>query len=92
MPMDTIIYYIAVDVGTSSVRTAVVDRGGKIISFASEEIRIWQPSADMYEQSSDDIWICLFAAVKVGTHDVANYKQQLRSYGELSVAGLQFKL
>ncbi len=81
-------YYIAVDVGTNSVRTAVVDRGGRIISFASEEIRIWQPSADTYEQSSDDIWSCLCAAVKVGTHDVANYKQQLRSYGELSVPGL----
>lgn len=57
--------YIAVDVGTSSVRAAVVDRGGRILSFASEEIRVWQPSTDMYEQSSEDIWTCLCAAVRV---------------------------
>ena len=77
--MATAGYYIAVDVGTSSVRTAVVDRGGRIMSFASEEIRIWQPSADMYEQSSEDIWSCLCAAVRV-RHDVtctlSNYKQE----------------
>jgi ribulose kinase len=58
-------YYIAVDVGTSSVRTAVVDRGGRMNSFASEEIRIWQSSSNMYEQSSEDIWSCLCTAVRV---------------------------
>ena len=57
--------YIAVDVGTSSVRTAVVDKGGSIISFSSEEIRIWQPSTNMYEQSSDEVWSCLCTAVRV---------------------------
>ncbi|CAB3982997.1 FGGY carbohydrate kinase domain-containing isoform X1 [Paramuricea clavata] len=57
-------YYIAVDVGTSSVRTAVVDRNGRIHSFASEEIRIWQSSSNMYEQSSEDIWSCLCTAVR----------------------------
>ena len=58
-------YYVAIDVGTSSVRAAVVDGGGRIISSASKEIRIWQPSTDMYEQSSDDIWSCLCCAVRV---------------------------
>lgn len=58
-------YYIGVDVGTSSVRAAVVDASGRIISFSSEDIRIWQPSESLYEQSSDDIWNCLCSAVRV---------------------------
>ena len=68
--IDRDFYYIAVDVGTSSVRAAVVDRDGRILSFASEEIRIWQPSTGMYEQSSEDIWCCLCAAVRVYKYNI----------------------
>ena len=58
-------FYIGVDVGTSSVRAALVDNVGRIVSFSSVDVRIWQPSAGFYEQSSDDIWSCLCSAVKV---------------------------
>ncbi|XP_028412955.1 FGGY carbohydrate kinase domain-containing protein-like [Dendronephthya gigantea] len=56
--------YIAVDVGTSSVRTAVVDREGRIIEYSSEDISIWQPSPELYELSSENIWKCLCSAVR----------------------------
>ena len=57
--------YIAVDVGTSSVRAAVVDGEGRIVKYSSEDIRIWQPMPKLYEQSSENIWECLCSAVRV---------------------------
>ncbi|KAJ7330599.1 hypothetical protein OS493_022214 [Desmophyllum pertusum] len=54
-------YYIGVDVGTASVRAALVASDGKIVSCASRPLQIWQPLPDYYEQSSEDIWsnVCL---------------------------------
>ena len=71
--------YIAVDVGTSSVRTAVIDRDGRIVSFCSEEIRTWQPSNNMYEQSSDEVWSCLCTAVRKACSKVN--KSNIRGIG-----------
>lgn len=58
-------HYIGVDVGTSSVRAAVVKQDGKIIAKASETIRIWNPDTNFYLQSSDDIWNAVTQVVKV---------------------------
>ncbi|XP_048727454.2 FGGY carbohydrate kinase domain-containing protein-like isoform X2 [Ostrea edulis] len=57
-------HYIGVDVGTSSVRAAVVKQDGKIIAKASETIRIWNPDTNFYLQSSDDIWNAVTQVVK----------------------------
>ena len=58
-------FYIAVDVGTSSVRAALVTSEGRVVSSASRPLQIWQPSPDYYEQSSEDIWNKACLAVKV---------------------------
>jgi len=54
-------YYIGVDVGTASVRAALVASDGKIVSCATRPLQIWQQLPDYYEQSSEDVWrnVCL---------------------------------
>eukprot|EP00066_Takifugu_rubripes_P009183 XP_003975893.1 PREDICTED: FGGY carbohydrate kinase domain-containing protein isoform X1 [Takifugu rubripes] len=50
------VYYVGVDVGTASVRAALVSRSGQLKSIAQEPISIWEPQADHYVQSSTEIW------------------------------------
>ena len=57
--------YLGVDVGTSSVRAALVDGKGTLIGSKVKEITIWNDKADFYEQSSDNIWHSIIYAVKV---------------------------
>lgn len=54
-------YYIGVDVGTASVRAALITHDGRIVSSATQPLQIWQPLTDYYEQSSEDVWrnVCL---------------------------------
>ena len=49
-------YYVGVDVGTSSVRAALVDKNGEVKSSAEESITINNPKPDFYEQASLEIW------------------------------------
>lgn len=57
--------YVGVDVGSGSVRAALVSRNGRVTATAEEPIHIWQPQTDYYEQSSDDIWRKCCSTVKV---------------------------
>lgn len=59
------LYYIGVDVGTGSVRAALVSSDGKIVSSATRPLQIWRPLPDYYEQSSEDIWKNVCTVVKV---------------------------
>ena len=58
-------YVIGVDVGTGSVRAALVQSDGKVIATETKPIRIWNPHPDFYEQSSEDIWEAVVFTVKV---------------------------
>ncbi|XKL62943.1 hypothetical protein PGB90_005307 [Kerria lacca] len=49
-------YIIGIDVGTTSVRGALVDKIGNIVEIAVESITTWNPEPDFYEQSSNQIW------------------------------------
>lgn len=49
-------YFIGVDVGTGSVRAALVNINGKILSVKIKQIKTWNPKPDFYQQSSEDIW------------------------------------
>ena len=61
-------YYIGVDVGTASVRAALVASDGKIVSCATRPLQIWQPLPDYYEQSSQDVWRNVCLVVKVSSY------------------------
>ncbi|KAI9830452.1 MAG: hypothetical protein M1819_005704 [Sarea resinae] len=57
-------HYIGIDVGTGSARACIIDDRGDIVGLASENIGLWQPEVGYYEQSTNDIWRCICAAVQ----------------------------
>ncbi|KAJ8725849.1 hypothetical protein PYW08_004032 [Mythimna loreyi] len=58
------VYFIGVDVGSGSVRAALVDDKGHVITTCVKEIQTWKPKVDYYEQSSKDIWECCIFVIK----------------------------
>ena len=58
-------YFIGIDVGTSSVRAALVSKTGQLVSTNTSAITILEPDTDFYEQSSDEIWHKVCNCVKV---------------------------
>ncbi|XP_069934530.1 FGGY carbohydrate kinase domain-containing protein isoform X12 [Oryctolagus cuniculus] len=59
-------YYLGVDVGTGSVRAALVDQCGVLLAFADQPIMKWEPQFNHHEQSSEDIWAaCCIVTKKV---------------------------
>lgn len=56
--------FIGVDVGSASVRAGLFDDAGHQLAFAVRPIRQFNPRADVYEQSSADIWDQVCAAVR----------------------------
>lgn len=59
------IYFIGVDVGSGSVRAALVDEKGHVRSTSVKESLLWKPKVDFYEQSSNDIWNSCEYVIKV---------------------------
>ncbi|XP_028328332.1 FGGY carbohydrate kinase domain-containing protein isoform X1 [Gouania willdenowi] len=64
------LFYVGVDVGTASVRAALVTREGLLKSTAEEPISIWEPESDHYVQSSTQIWERCCTVLKKVTHGV----------------------
>uniref|UniRef100_A0A3B5LK34 Carbohydrate kinase FGGY N-terminal domain-containing protein n=1 Tax=Xiphophorus couchianus TaxID=32473 RepID=A0A3B5LK34_9TELE len=61
------VFYVGVDVGTASVRAALVTREGLLKTTAEEPITIWKPQPEHYVQSSTEIWQKCCSVVKVGS-------------------------
>ena len=59
------VYYVGVDVGTTSVRAALITSEGRILKSASQPLQIWRPLPEYYEQSCEDVWSQLCGVVKV---------------------------
>ncbi|XP_047582083.1 FGGY carbohydrate kinase domain-containing protein isoform X2 [Lutra lutra] len=57
-------YYVGVDVGTGSVRAALVDQRGILLAFADQPINQWEPQFNHHEQSSEDIWAACCVVTK----------------------------
>ncbi|XP_068879641.1 FGGY carbohydrate kinase domain-containing protein isoform X2 [Aphelocoma coerulescens] len=57
-------YYVGVDVGSASVRAALVDGFGTVVAHAEQPIQVWEPRPDHYEQSSADIWAACCSVTK----------------------------
>lgn len=68
MSVDTVTimdFFVGVDVGTGSVRAALVTSNGKIKKMATCPLEIFHPAPNFYEQSSDNIWSAVCHVVKV---------------------------
>ncbi|ELU07306.1 hypothetical protein CAPTEDRAFT_108026, partial [Capitella teleta] len=63
-------YFVGVDVGTGSVRAALVAADGTIISVATQDILVYSTAADFYEQSSEEIWQAVCECVQAVTDKV----------------------
>ncbi|XP_031349869.1 FGGY carbohydrate kinase domain-containing protein isoform X2 [Photinus pyralis] len=58
------VFFVGVDVGTGSVRAALVSSQGNIVNVSVQNIQTWSPQKDFYEQSSDDIWNSCVTCIK----------------------------
>lgn len=58
------VYFIGVDVGSGSVRAALVDLEGHVLKTSVKELQTWKPRVDYYEQSSNNIWDCCVYVIK----------------------------
>lgn len=63
------VHFIGVDVGSGSVRAALVDEKGHVVNVSVRETKTWTPKINFYEQSSSNIWACCVAVIKVGLFD-----------------------
>lgn len=61
----TDVNFIGVDVGSGSVRAALVDQTGHVLRTSVKELQTWKPKLDFYEQSSNDVWDCCIHVIKV---------------------------
>lgn len=65
---------IGLDVGTGSARAGVVNTAnGELLATAKRDIKTWNPKAEYYEQSSDDVWESCVTCVRTAmrTADVS---------------------
>ncbi|KAJ8012264.1 hypothetical protein DPEC_G00066870 [Dallia pectoralis] len=72
-------YYVGVDVGTASVRAALVTREGQVKTTAEEPVTIWEPQSGHYVQSSTDIWSKCCSTIQRVTQGVS--RSQVRGMG-----------
>jgi glycerol kinase len=55
---------VGVDVGTGSARAGIFDLSGRKLAHASYPITTWKEGSDFVEQSSNDVWRAVCAAVR----------------------------
>src|SRR2546421_1085253 len=73
--------YLGVDVGTASARAGVVTADGRMLAAASEQIQLWRPHPEHVEQSSEDIWRAVCAAVRAALKVAGAAPEQVRGIG-----------
>lgn len=63
---DTEPLYIGIDVGTGSVRAALVSHSGPIVASSTKETKTFRADHDhrIFEQSSNDIWDSICACIR----------------------------
>ncbi|EDQ85024.1 uncharacterized protein MONBRDRAFT_29660 [Monosiga brevicollis MX1] len=70
---------LAVDVGTTSVRTALVDPTGHILDRAVQEVQVHQPGPELAMQSSAEIWRACCSTTQALLQRTATSPDQVRA-------------
>ena len=73
--------FIGVDVGTLSARAGIFDSVGQLIASARRPIAIWRAPGDIVEQSSEDIWRAVTAAVREAVESSGLPPEAVRGMG-----------
>lgn len=74
-------FYIGIDVGTGSARAGIFNQKGKLISQASQDIKIWKPKTDFVQQSSENIWGAICHSVKQAMKESNLEPEQIAGIG-----------
>ncbi|OWF34919.1 FGGY carbohydrate kinase domain-containing protein-like [Mizuhopecten yessoensis] len=74
-------YYLGVDVGTGSVRSALVSGQGRVVSIATKSIKIWSPQTNHYEQSSKNVWSAVVETVQRALSESGIDKEEIHGIG-----------
>ena len=86
--------YIGVDVGTCSVRAALVTQSGHVMASATRDTRTFRDDSDhrIFEQSTTDIWdaICYCVRNVIGAEDADLGKGRTESIDPARVLGIGF--
>ena len=77
---------LSIDVGTGSVRAALVDRAGAILSIAAEEQHQIVPTFGWAEQSVEGWWSGVKAAIRQVLKDVPDAAQRIAANDPLVMA------
>lgn len=57
--------FVGVDVGTGSVRAALFAGDGRLLASSTQEIAMWSPRPDFYQQDSEAVWQACCLCVRV---------------------------
>ncbi|MCP3771832.1 FGGY family carbohydrate kinase [Paenibacillus sp. MZ04-78.2] len=57
-------YIIPADIGTTSTKTLVIDRSGRVLASHAVEYPLYTPKPDMAEQDPDEIFQAVLAAIR----------------------------
>lgn len=74
-------YFIGVDVGSASVRTAVFNKTGQRLGFSVLPIQQFKPKTDFVEQSATDIWTQVCLSVRTAVQQSAIDPIHVKSIG-----------
>ena len=83
-------YYIGIDVGTGSVRAALVDQSGSLIASSIHPTKTWRDAHDhrIFEQSTKDIWSAVASTVKVCLRESGVKPEDVKGLGFDSTCSL----
>ncbi|WP_300001505.1 FGGY-family carbohydrate kinase [uncultured Cedecea sp.] len=74
-------YFIGVDVGSASVRTAVFNRTGQRLGFSVLPVSQFKPKTDHVEQSATEIWTQVCLSVRTAVQQSAINPLHVKSIG-----------
>ena len=83
-------YYIGIDVGTGSVRAALVDQSGSLMASSVHPTKTWRDPHDhrIFEQSTKDIWSAVASTIKACLQESGVKPEDVKGLGFDSTCSL----